>query len=112
MHTGGRRTSAGCTGARTCHTGQFHFAENTVKTTVGVAPYAANTVARVTLDEDMLYPGTGTQGGPLRLAHDRRRIERGILGSITMAADPTATGEGGDGPGGSPGHGPSASPTA
>ncbi|MGW5355351.1 hypothetical protein ACWERV_33140 [Streptomyces sp. NPDC004031] len=35
-----------------------------MKATAGLAPYSANTVTRVTLDQDMLYPGTGTPGGP------------------------------------------------
>ncbi|MEU1708120.1 intradiol ring-cleavage dioxygenase [Streptomyces sp. NPDC005706] len=112
VHTGGSRTSTGYTGGRTCHTGQFYFAENAVKATEGIAPYAANTVARVTLDEDMLYPGTGTQGGLLRLVYDRRGIEQGVLGSITMAVDPTASNEGGGSPGGSPAPESSPSPSA
>ncbi|MFQ6146015.1 intradiol ring-cleavage dioxygenase [Streptomyces seoulensis] len=114
VHTGGARTSAGYTGGRTCHTGQFYFAESAVRATEGVAPYAANTVTRVTLDQDMLYPGTGTPGGLLQLAYDHRHIERGVIGHITMAVDPAAThdGEGAPGGGPAPTATPSPSPTA
>ncbi|MEU5115655.1 intradiol ring-cleavage dioxygenase [Streptomyces longwoodensis] len=108
VHTGGSRSSDGYTGGRTCHTGQFYFAEDAVKATVGVAPYSANSVTRVTLDQDALYPGTGTPGGLLELVYDRRHIERGVVGHITMAVDPDATHDGGGAPGG---PAPSASPS-
>ncbi|MFF3835538.1 intradiol ring-cleavage dioxygenase [Streptomyces sp. NPDC002458] len=109
VHTGGARTSDGYEGGRTCHTGQFYFAESAVKATEGLAPYSGNTVTRVTLDEDMLYPGTGAQGGLLDLTYDRRHIERGVVGSLTMAVDPDATNDGGGMPGGGTPPGPSAS---
>ncbi len=78
VHTGGTRTCDGYEGGRTCHTGQFHFAENAVKAAEGLAPYSGNTVTRVALDEDMLYPGTGAQGGLLHFSYDRRHIERTV----------------------------------
>lgn len=109
VHTGGSRSSDGYTGGRTCHTGQFYFAEDAVKATVGVAPYSANSVTRVTLDQDALYPGTGTPGGLLELVYDRRHIERGVVGHITMAVDPDATHDGGGGAPGGPA--PTASPS-
>ncbi|MFI2641759.1 intradiol ring-cleavage dioxygenase [Streptomyces sp. NPDC018610] len=112
VHTGGTRTSAGYTGGRTCHTGQFYFAENAVKATAGFAPYSANTVERVTLDQDSLYPGTGTQGGLLELVYDHRHIERGVVGHLTMAVDPAATNDGEGMPGGGTPPGPSPSPSA
>ncbi|WP_406144204.1 intradiol ring-cleavage dioxygenase [Streptomyces sp. NBC_01012] len=94
VHTGGTRTSDGYEGGRTCHTGQFYFEEDAVIATEGISPYAENTVTRVTLDEDMLYPGTGTVGGLLDLTYDPEDIEQGVTGSITMAVDPQATNEG------------------
>ncbi|MFF8592245.1 intradiol ring-cleavage dioxygenase [Streptomyces sp. NPDC015220] len=114
VHTGGTRTSAGYTGGRTCHTGQFYFAEDAVKATESIAPYSANTATRVTLEQDGIYPKTGTKGGLLHLLYDHRHIERGVVGSITMAVDPAATNEGGGLPGGGtpPGPGPSPSPSA
>jgi protocatechuate 3,4-dioxygenase beta subunit len=112
VHTGGTRTSSGYTGGRTCHTGQFYFSENAVKATAGVAPYAANTITRVTLDEDSIYPGTGTLGGLLKLAYDPRHIERGSIGHITMAVNPSSTNDGEGAPGGSPTPSTSASPSA
>jgi len=111
VHTGGARTSDGYTGGRTCHTGQFYFAEDAVKATMGIAPYAANTVERVTLDQDMLYPGTGAQGGLLKLVYDRRHIERGVVGYLTMGVDPAATNDGEGAPGGGGGPAPTSSPS-
>lgn len=108
VHTGGTRTSEGYTGGRTCHTGQFYFAEESVEATETIAPYSANTARRVTLDEDGIYPGTGTQGGLLKLVHDKRHIERGVVGHITMAVDPEATNDGDLPPGG---PAPTASPS-
>lgn len=100
VHTGGSRTSDGYTGGRTCHTGQFYFSEAAVLATVPLAPYSANTVTRVTLDQDSLYPGTGAEGGLLRLGYDHRHIERGVVGSLTMAVDPSATNDGEGAPAG------------
>ncbi|MFD7919796.1 intradiol ring-cleavage dioxygenase [Streptomyces sp. NPDC059740] len=100
VHTGGSRTSAGYTGGQTCHTGQFYFTEAAVQATAGIAPYSANTVSRVPLDEDGIYPGTGTAGGLLSLAYSPRHVEDGVVGHITMAVDPAATNDGEGMPGG------------
>ncbi|MFF9704983.1 hypothetical protein GA0115256_141024 [Streptomyces sp. DconLS] len=105
----GSRTSDGYTGGRTCHTGQFYFSEDAVKATEDIAPYSANTVSRVTLGEDSIYPRTGTQGGLLELVYDKRHIERGVIGYLTMAVDPSATNDGQGAPGGAPA--PTTSPT-
>ncbi|MEU9646187.1 intradiol ring-cleavage dioxygenase [Streptomyces sp. NPDC048188] len=100
VHTGGSRGSDGYTGGRTCHTGQFYFSEDAVRATADVAPYSANAVTRVTLDQDSIYPGTGAAGGLLELVYDRRHIERGVIGHLTMAVDPDAVNDGDGAPGG------------
>ncbi len=79
-----------------------------MKATADSAPYSANTMTRMTLDQDVLYPGTGPQGGLLHLLYDTRHIERGVIGHITMAVDPNATNDGAGAPGG---PGPTASPS-
>ncbi|MFD8274554.1 intradiol ring-cleavage dioxygenase [Streptomyces flaveolus] len=112
VHTGGKRTSDGYTGGRTCHTGQFYFPEGAVEGTVGLDPYAANTVTRVSLDQDTIYPGTGTPGGLLQLVYDRGHVTRGVVGHITMAVDPEAENDGDGMPGGGTPPGISPSPTA
>ncbi|GHE31102.1 intradiol ring-cleavage dioxygenase [Streptomyces hydrogenans] len=109
VHTGGSRTSDGYTGGRTCHTGQFYFSEDSVKATADSAPYSANTMTRMTLDQDFLYPGTGAQGGLLELLYDSRHIEHGVIGYITMAVDPNATNDGAGAPGPVPTAPPSSS---
>ncbi|MFJ6493592.1 intradiol ring-cleavage dioxygenase [Streptomyces californicus] len=100
VHTGGSRTSDGYTGGRACHTGQFYFPEEAVKATSNTEPYSANTITRITLDNDSIYPGTGPQGGLLNLSYDKKHIERGVIGHITMAVDPNATNDGQGTPGG------------
>ncbi|MGW9054843.1 intradiol ring-cleavage dioxygenase [[Kitasatospora] papulosa] len=100
VHTGGSRTSDGYTGGRTCHTGQFYFSEGAVEATANIEPYSANTITRMPLDNDSIYPGTGTQGGLLTLNYDKKHIERGVIGHITMAVDPNATNDGQGTPGG------------
>ncbi|AWL41218.1 MULTISPECIES: intradiol ring-cleavage dioxygenase [Streptomyces] len=100
VHTGGARTPDGYTGGRTCHTGQFYFPEEAVKATANTEPYSANTITRMPLDDDSIYPGTGTQGGLLKIVYDKRHIERGVVGHITMAVDPDATHDGQGAPGG------------
>ncbi|MFL0021425.1 intradiol ring-cleavage dioxygenase [Streptomyces sp. NBUL23] len=108
VHTGGSRTPDGYTGGRTCHTGQFYFSEEAVKATENTEPYSANTITRMPLDNDSIYPGTGTQGGLLNLNYDKKHIERGVIGNITMAVDPNATNDGQGTPGG---PAPTASPS-
>ncbi|MGW6290516.1 intradiol ring-cleavage dioxygenase [Streptomyces sp. NPDC055107] len=100
VHTGGSRTPDGYTGGRTCHTGQFYFSEEAVKASENTEPYSANTITRMPLDNDSIYPGTGTQGGLLNLNYDKKHIERGVIGNITMAVDPKATNDGQGTPGG------------
>uniref|UniRef100_UPI00099CFA82 dioxygenase family protein n=1 Tax=Actinacidiphila yeochonensis TaxID=89050 RepID=UPI00099CFA82 len=112
VHTGGTRTSEGYTGGHTCHTGQFYFEEAAVLASAAVAPYSANTVTRVTLDQDSIYPQTGTPGGLLRLVYDHRHIGHGVVGYITMGVDPSATNDGEDAPGGGPEPSASPSPSA
>ncbi|MEU5491809.1 intradiol ring-cleavage dioxygenase [Streptomyces sp. NPDC020196] len=112
VHTGGSRTSDGYTGGRTCHTGQFYFSEDAVTATIDVAPYSANTMKRTTLDEDFIYPKTGAQGGLLELAYNKKHIERGVIGYITMAVDSSATNNGDGAPGGGPAPTPSPSSAA
>ncbi|SEE50525.1 hypothetical protein SAMN05216483_6436 [Streptomyces sp. 2131.1] len=100
VHTGGSRTSDGYTGGRACHTGQFYLPEEAVNATSNTEPYSANTITRITLDNDSIYPGTGPQGGLLNLNYDKKHIERGVIGHITMAVDPNATHDGQGTPGG------------
>ncbi|GAB1332106.1 hypothetical protein [Streptomyces sennicomposti] len=85
------------------------LSEDAVKPTEDIAPYLANTVSRVTLDEASVCPRTGAQGGLLGLVHDKRHIECGVIGYITMAVAPGATDDGEGAPGGAPA--PTASPT-
>ncbi|MEV7127652.1 hypothetical protein [Streptomyces sp. NPDC093260] len=85
------------------------LSEDAVKATEDIAPYLANTVSRVALDEDSVCPRTDAQGGLLELVHDKARIERGVIGYITVAVAPGATDDGEGAPGGGPA--PTASPT-
>jgi protocatechuate 3,4-dioxygenase beta subunit len=91
VHTGGHRTSAGYVGGRTCHTGQFYFAESAATQVEELDPYATNTTTRVRLDQDGIYPGTGATGGLLDLRYRRGHLAAGVLGLATLAVDPAAT---------------------
>jgi protocatechuate 3,4-dioxygenase beta subunit len=109
----GELTDEGYEGGHQCHTGQFYFAEEAVLQIVGLDPYVTNPATRVLLDEDGIYPGGGVTGGLLDLRYREGRIERGVLGAITMSVDPAAVNTGsGAGPQPSASASASASPTA
>ncbi|MFJ2815032.1 dioxygenase [Streptomyces sp. NPDC087294] len=114
VHVDGKWTDAGYEGGHTCHTGQLFFDETSVLLTESVAPYASNTTARTTLDEDTIYPGNGVEGGLLHLAYDARHIDRGVRARLTMAVAPDETHDSTDTPPGgtSPSASPSVSPSA
>lgn len=110
VHTDGTATRSGYQGGHTCHTGQFYFEEALITRLTTVAPYATNPAARVTLDADSLYDGTGATGGLLALRYDPRHLTAGVRAALTMSVDPSATNDGENG--GGPGPAPSASPSA
>ncbi|MEU4892103.1 intradiol ring-cleavage dioxygenase [Streptomyces sp. NPDC044780] len=96
VHVGGTMTDAGYEGGHTCHTGQLFFAEEAVLASAEVAPYNTSTTERTTLDEDGIYPGNGAQGGLLNLKYRKGKIEKGVVGSLTLGVDPDATHDGTD----------------
>ncbi|MGW7687538.1 intradiol ring-cleavage dioxygenase [Streptomyces asiaticus] len=96
VHIGGKLTDDGYEGGHTCHTGQLFFAEEAVLDSAKVAPYNTSTTERTTLDEDGIYPGNGAQGGLLKLKYRKGKIEKGVVGSLTLGVDPDATHEGTD----------------
>ncbi|MFC4063519.1 intradiol ring-cleavage dioxygenase [Actinoplanes subglobosus] len=97
VHTEGTATPTGYVGGHTCHTGQFYFEETLATKLELIEPYVTNETARVTLDSDFLYDGTGSTGGLLSLRYDPRRVERGVKADITVSVDPTATNDGQNG---------------
>ncbi|NEW75916.1 intradiol ring-cleavage dioxygenase [Streptomyces rhizosphaericus] len=96
VHIGGKLTDDGYEGGHTCHTGQLFFAEEAVLDSAKVAPYNTSTTERTTLDEDGIYPGNGAQGGLLKLRYRKGKIEKGVVGSLTLGVDPDATHDGTD----------------
>ncbi|GAA3662837.1 protocatechuate dioxygenase [Streptomyces iranensis] len=96
VHIGGKLTDDGYEGGHTCHTGQLFFAEEAVLDSAKVAPYNTSTTPRTTLDEDGIYPGNGAQGGLLHLKYRKGKIEKGVVGSLTLGVDPDATHDGTD----------------
>lgn len=93
---GGALTDSGYEGGHTCHTGQLFFAEEAVLASAEVAPCSTSTTERTTLDEGTIYPGNGTQGGLLTLKYKKGRIEKGVVGTLTLGVDPDATHDGTD----------------
>ncbi|MFJ1996908.1 intradiol ring-cleavage dioxygenase [Streptomyces asiaticus] len=96
VHIGGKLTDDGYEGGHTCHTGQLFFAEEAVLDSAKVAPYNTSTTERTTLDEDGIYPGNGAQGGLLKVKYRKGKIEKGVVGSLTLGVDPEATHDGTD----------------
>ncbi|WP_371603394.1 intradiol ring-cleavage dioxygenase [Streptomyces sp. NBC_01220] len=94
VHVGGKMTDAGYEGGHTCHTGQFFFAESAVLDSAKVEPYSTSTTTRTTLTEDTIYDQSGVTGGLLKLQYQKKRMARGVVGSITMGVDPDETNDG------------------
>lgn len=91
VHVGGELTPDGYESGHVCHTGQLFFAEEAVLATYPVPPYNTNTVQRTTLDRDRLYAGGGAVDGLLDLSYDPDAIQNGVVGSLTMGVDSSAT---------------------
>lgn len=91
VHVGGAMTSSGYEGGHTCHTGQLFFAETAVLDAAEVAPYSTSTTERTTLDADTIYPGNGAEGGLLTLKYRAKKIEKGVLATLTLGVDPDET---------------------
>lgn len=89
VHVGGRATPSGYEGGHECHTGQLYVDEQAAVAVSGLDPYRTNTVTRILLDDDFIYPGTGAPGGLLSLRYNPKAVARGMTGSITMAVNPT-----------------------
>ncbi|MEU1227345.1 intradiol ring-cleavage dioxygenase [Streptomyces sp. NPDC005828] len=96
VHAGGTMTSAGYEGGHTCHTGQLFFAESAVLDSAQVAPYSTSTTERTTLEADTIYPGNGAEGGLLTLKYRAKKIEKGVLATLTLGVDPDETHTGTD----------------
>ncbi|MGW6094587.1 intradiol ring-cleavage dioxygenase [Streptomyces sp. NPDC055157] len=96
VHVGGKMTDAGYEGGRTCHTGQFFFAESAVLDSAKIAPYSTSTTTRTTLTEDTIYDQSGVTGGLMKLSYRKNHMARGVVGSITMGVDPDETHDGTD----------------
>ncbi|GAA2162974.1 intradiol ring-cleavage dioxygenase [Actinomadura napierensis] len=91
-HVGGTvdRAKKTYAGGHVSHTGQFFFAEDLAEQVAKLAPYKDNTVTRVKLDEDGIYQQAGSGLLTIRPVHGNR-IERGLLATITVGVDPSAT---------------------
>jgi protocatechuate 3,4-dioxygenase beta subunit len=94
VHVDGTWTDAGYEGGHACHTGQLFFDEKSVLLAYDVEPYASNTTARTTLDEDTIYPDNGHEGGLLHLRYDRGHIARGVHARLTLGVTPDETHDG------------------
>ncbi|GAA3628950.1 intradiol ring-cleavage dioxygenase [Kineosporia mesophila] len=113
VHTEGSATATGYTGGHTCHTGQLYFGERLIALLDQYPPYSENTTPRTTLEQDSIYPGTGSAGGLLTLNFHQHRTDRGVTARLTVSVDPGATNEGEDAGGGPvPSGGPTTTPAA
>ncbi|WP_433244991.1 hypothetical protein [Actinomadura nitritigenes] len=88
VHIGGKvdRQKKTYTGGYVRHTGQLFFAEKIA----ALSPYKDNTVERVKLDDDFIYQQADSGLLTIRPLH-KGRIERGLLATLTLGVDPTAT---------------------
>ncbi|MFF3505540.1 intradiol ring-cleavage dioxygenase [Streptomyces sp. NPDC003247] len=79
-------------GGHVCHTGQFFLDQDVIDASDAVAPYSENETTMTTLEGDIIYDQSGTQGGLLDIQYVRKgQIAKGLIGSITMGVDPDET---------------------
>ncbi|MFA1549585.1 intradiol ring-cleavage dioxygenase [Actinomadura chokoriensis] len=92
VHVGGKvdAKKKSYSGGHVSHTGQFFFEEELAEKVAALEPYKHNTVPRVKLEEDGIYRQAGSGLLTIRPIH-RGRIERGLLATITVGVDPSAT---------------------
>lgn len=88
VHIGGRRTKKTFEGGHICHTGQMFFPEKINDAVYELAPYDAETTARVPNASDRVYT---RQGGRHSLAKVRGSVGSGLEAAVTMGVDPGAT---------------------
>jgi hypothetical protein len=100
------------------HTGQLFFTDSFSDAIYTLTPYSTSTVSRTALASDGIYSGTTNANAGLfddpELLQPSVGYSGGLLGTLTLAIDPTATGNDGDigmpgGGGGRPGSSPSPS---
>ncbi|WP_222870078.1 intradiol ring-cleavage dioxygenase [Actinomadura decatromicini] len=78
------------TGGHVSHTGQLYFAEDLAEKIAKLSPYKDNTLERVKLEDDFIYQQANSGLLTIRPLH-KGRIERGLLATVTLGVDPTAT---------------------
>lgn len=111
VHVDGTPSASGYTGGHQAHTGQLYFNEKAMVELAQLKPYKDNTVDRVLLDDDSIYPGGGVTGGLLNLTYTAGSISDGVTASIAMSVETSKTHDGSDAPAMQMGR-PSASPTS
>ncbi len=114
VHTGGQKEDGTYEGGKVNYTGQLFFPDAIAEEIFTLEPYAKHVGSYTTLDNDMVYDGSGASSGLLTLdAVHKKDPSKGYKGSLTLGVDPDAenTGAGG-GDGGTPPSGaPSSAPT-
>lgn len=74
-------------GGQELHTGQLFFDEAITEEIATVPAYAANEVARTTLDEDSIYDGGGAASGLLTLTPLGGSASDGYTGALTVGVE-------------------------
>ncbi|GAQ66673.1 MULTISPECIES: intradiol ring-cleavage dioxygenase [Streptomyces] len=98
VHTGGEKEDGTYEGGKVNHTGQFFFDDEIAQQVFTLEPYSRHSGSYTTLDDDMVYDGSGAAGGLLTLeAVKKANPARGYKGFLTLGIDPDAenTGAGG-----------------
>jgi protocatechuate 3,4-dioxygenase beta subunit len=88
VHRGGRAAGRTYRGGRTAHIGQLFFNDSVSDRVIRLSPYSGRSGVRVRNREDGIYAEAGS-GALLRLRRVRASaIRKGLIGTITVGADP------------------------
>ena len=91
VHMGGAAADAKYAGGHVAHTGQFFFPEDITESVAKLDPYASHKAHRTLNEEDGIF--RGAQGSAALLAlerKDKRALDAGFVGTVTIAVDPLA----------------------
>lgn len=96
VHIAGHVTAARkYAGGHVSHTGQLYFPENVTEEVATLAPYNVNTVTRLKNTDDFIFTGGNDSGlltlTPLRHNHREPSLTAGLLATITVGVNPSAT---------------------
>jgi len=91
VHVGGKVSRTAYSGGHVSHTGQLLFDDALTTQVYKLAPYTSDTATRVLNTQDRVYSEQGGGKALLKLTRLGSSVGDGLLGTMTLVVDPSAT---------------------